>query len=283
MVLAVNGVEFPIEGKGDAKIWFNGHECSLRNVLFSSKLRKNLMSGPMLDQNGLKFISENRQIKVYAENKLSFKANLEQGLYYAYPDIEPKYASRVEKTFKIEGKPNDLMTWHGRFGHANVDYILKTSRLDAVRGLPNLKRQLNFECEPCKLNRYKRVSFQSIECTRSKAPLNLLQCDVWGPANVIDTLTRFMIRDERQLGLKVKAFRSDIGGEFIANILNDLFVERGIKHDRTNIYTRHQNGATERLNRTVIDGARTVLSESGLDSFRPEAVLLSLWSKSYTH
>ncbi|GFY02965.1 hypothetical protein TNCV_979711 [Trichonephila clavipes] len=77
------------------------------------------------------------------------------------------------------------MTWHERFGHANVDYILKTSRLDAVRGLPKLKKPLNFECIPCRLNKYKRVSFQSIECTRSKAPLNLLHCDVWGPANVI--------------------------------------------------------------------------------------------------
>ncbi|GFR28500.1 retrovirus-related Pol polyprotein from transposon TNT 1-94 [Trichonephila clavata] len=64
MVLAVNNVEFPIEGKGDVKIWFNGHECLIRNVLFSSKLRKNLMSRPILDQYGLTFIGENGQIKV---------------------------------------------------------------------------------------------------------------------------------------------------------------------------------------------------------------------------
>ncbi|GFY52529.1 hypothetical protein TNIN_58621 [Trichonephila inaurata madagascariensis] len=94
----------------------------------------------MLDQNGLKFIGENGQIKVYAGNKLIFKANLEQGLYHAYPDIKPKYASSDEKAIKTEGKLNDLMTWHERFGHANVDYILKTSRLDAVRGLPKLKK-----------------------------------------------------------------------------------------------------------------------------------------------
>ncbi|GFU38126.1 hypothetical protein TNCV_4328331 [Trichonephila clavipes] len=116
----------------------------------------------MLDQNGLKFIGENRQIKVYAGNKLIFKANLEQGLYYADQDIEPKYASSVEKAIKIEGKPNDLITWHERFGHANVDYILKTSRLDAA---------------------------------------------------------------ERQLGLKVKAIRSDVGGEFIASILTGFSVD----------------------------------------------------------
>ncbi|GFY41358.1 hypothetical protein TNIN_186131 [Trichonephila inaurata madagascariensis] len=67
-------------------------------------LRKNLMSCPMLDQNGLKFIGENGRIKVYAGNKLIFKAILEQGLYYAYPNIEPKYASSVEKAIKIEGE-----------------------------------------------------------------------------------------------------------------------------------------------------------------------------------
>ncbi|GFW22744.1 copia protein [Trichonephila clavipes] len=267
------------EGKGDVKIWFNDHECLLKNVFFSSKLRKNLMSGPMLDLNGLKFIGKNGQIKVYAGNKQIFKANLEQGLYYAYPDVEPKYASSIEKSVKIKGKPNDLRIWHERFGHANVDYILKTSRLNAVRGLPKIKRPFNFECEPCRLNKYKRVSFQSIECTRSKAPLNLLHCDVWGPANVI---AKFIIRAERQLDLKVKAVRTDFGGEFIASILSDFFVERGIKHEKTNIYTPQQNGVSERLNRTVIDGARTVLSESGLDkSFWPEAVLyfVHVWNR----
>ncbi|GFX89230.1 copia protein [Trichonephila clavipes] len=282
MVLAINGVEFPIEGKGDVKIWFNDHECLLKNVFFS-------------------------------RNKQIFKANLEQELYYAYPDIEPKYASSIEKSVKIKGKPNDLMIWHERFGHANVDYILKTSRLNAVRGLPKIKKPFDFECEPCRLNKYKRVSFQSIECTRSKAPLNLLHCDVWGPANVIgkrgekyylsvlddysrrmfifpmchksdtyDILAKFIIRAERQLDLKVKAVRTDFGGEFIASILSDFFVERGIKHEKTNIYTPQQNGASERLNRTVIDGARTVLSESGLDkSFWPEVVLyfVHVWNR----
>ncbi|GFW76637.1 uncharacterized protein TNCV_4943551 [Trichonephila clavipes] len=124
------------------------------------------------------------------------------------------------------------MTWQERFGHANVDYILKTSRLDAVRGLPKLKKPLNFECEPCRLNKYKKVSFQSKECTRSKVPLNLLHCDVWGPANVIGKRGE---KAERQVGLKVKAVHSDIGGEFIAGILNDFFVEIGTRGYRVRI------------------------------------------------
>ncbi|GFU04439.1 retrovirus-related Pol polyprotein from transposon TNT 1-94 [Trichonephila clavipes] len=58
--------------------------------------------------------------------------------------------------------------------------------------------------------------------------------------------------------------------------------DRGIKHERTNSYTPQQNGASERLNRTVIGRARTVLSESGLDkSFWPEAALyfVYVWNR----
>ncbi|GFT02235.1 uncharacterized protein TNCV_84881 [Trichonephila clavipes] len=232
-----NAPTFVIDGQVSQSIHL------IQRSIVASRLRKNLMSSPMLDQNRLKFIGVNGQIKVYTGNKLIFKANLEQGLFYAYPNIEPKYASSVEKAIKIEGKPNYLMTWHERFGHINVDYILKTSLLDAARGLPELKKPLNFECVPCRLNKYKRVSFQSIECTRSKAPLNLLHCNVWGPANVI---------------------------------------EKGIKHERTNIYMPQQNGAWEYRNRTLIDKARTVPSESGLDkSFWPKAVIyfVHVWNR----
>ncbi|GFY10359.1 copia protein [Trichonephila clavipes] len=101
-------------------------------------------------------------------------------------------------------------------------------------------------------------------------------------SDTYDILAKFIIRAERQLDLKVKAVRTDFGGEFIASILSDFFVERGIKHEKTNIYTSQQNGASERLNRTIIDGARTVLSESRLDkSFWPEAVLyfVHVWNR----
>ncbi|GFQ90683.1 hypothetical protein TNCT_67381 [Trichonephila clavata] len=69
-------------------------------------------------------------------------------------------------------------------------------------------------------------------------------------SDTYDTLTKFIIRAERQLDLKVKTISSDIGGEFITSILTGFFVNRGIKHKKTNNYTPQQNGASERLNRT---------------------------------
>lgn len=88
MILAVNGVEFPIEGKGDVKLCFNGNVCILKRVLYSHKLRKNLISGPMLDQNGFRFEGGNSKIVVYCKNTVVFIAKLKQGLYDAYPDNE---------------------------------------------------------------------------------------------------------------------------------------------------------------------------------------------------
>ncbi|GFV89340.1 retrovirus-related Pol polyprotein from transposon TNT 1-94 [Trichonephila clavipes] len=48
-------------------------------------------------------------------------------------------------------------------------------------------------------------------------------------SDTYDILAKFIIRAERQLDLKVKVVRTDFGGEFIASILSDFFVEGGIK------------------------------------------------------
>lgn len=101
-------------------------------------------------------------------------------------------------------------------------------------------------------------------------------------SDVYDVFTRFVYRAERQLGRKVKAIRTDNGGEFISDLITDFCLDRRIKPEKTNTYTPQQNGAAERLNRTVLDGARTVLSKSGLDkSFWPEAILffVHVWNR----
>ncbi|GFS56460.1 beta-ureidopropionase [Trichonephila clavipes] len=52
----------------------------------------------------------------------------------------------VEKNSGDNVKVNKLREWHKKFGHTNIDYILKT-RLNAVRGLPTLKKMQQFEYE----------------------------------------------------------------------------------------------------------------------------------------
>ncbi|GLI66843.1 hypothetical protein VaNZ11_010825, partial [Volvox africanus] len=65
-------------------------------------------------------------------------------------------------------------------------------------------------------------------------------------------------------GFRVKEVRSDRGGEFINSPLQEFFRTKGIRHGPTVGYAPEQNGAAERLNRTLLEKIRALLAESQL-------------------
>jgi hypothetical protein len=69
---------------------------------------------------------------------------------------------------------------------------------------------------------------------------------------------------KKQCGSKVIAVRSDRGGEYVNKTFQAFFASKGVPHQRTAPYTPQQNGAAERLNRTLMEKARPMLVESGL-------------------
>ena len=62
----------------------------------------------------------------------------------------------------------------------------------------------------------------------------------------------------------VRTLRSDNGGEFEGNSFKQYLAERGIRHETSAAYTPAQNGVAERGNRTIMDGARSMLLASNL-------------------
>ena len=50
---------------------------------------------------------------------------------------------------------------------------------------------------------------------------------------------------------KVKAIRSDGGGEYMSNEFKKYLEEHGIHHQATTAYSPQQNGVAERMNRTL--------------------------------
>ena len=69
---------------------------------------------------------------------------------------------------------------------------------------------------------------------------------------------------ERSSGKKIKIFRSDNGGEYICSEFATYLTQEGIIHEFTTPHTPQQNGAAERLNRTLIEGVHTMLANSKL-------------------
>ncbi|CAI7883837.1 unnamed protein product [Closterium sp. NIES-54] len=73
-----------------------------------------------------------------------------------------------------------------------------------------------------------------------------------------------MPRAQRESGHKVKVIRTDNGGEFIGADFEAVLKKKGIQHQLTVPYNPQQNGVAERFNRTLQEGAHTLLGRAGL-------------------
>jgi hypothetical protein len=67
-----------------------------------------------------------------------------------------------------------------------------------------------------------------------------------------------------ETGNTVRTLRSDNGGEYTGTEFNKYLAEKGIRHETSAAYTPAQNGVAERGNRTLLDGARSMLLASNL-------------------
>ncbi|CAI5969329.1 unnamed protein product [Closterium sp. NIES-65] len=77
-------------------------------------------------------------------------------------------------------------------------------------------------------------------------------------------LNEWMPRAQRESGHKVKVIRTDNGGEFIGNEFEAVLKKKGIQHQLTVPYNPQQNDVAEPFNRTLQEGARTLLGRAGL-------------------
>ncbi|GKC78570.1 retrovirus-related pol polyprotein from transposon TNT 1-94 [Tanacetum coccineum] len=151
-----------------------------------------------------------------------------------------------------KASPTQAWLWHRILSHLNFNYINLLSKKDVVIGLPKLN---------------------------SKGRLNLLHMDLCGPMRVasingkkyilviiddysIYTWTLFL----RHQALVIYVL-TDRGTEFLNKTLNAFFKEEGIEHQTSTPQTPEQNGVVERRNRTLVEAARMMLSNSKLPLF----------------
>ncbi|KAK1650547.1 hypothetical protein QYE76_068352 [Lolium multiflorum] len=123
-------------------------------------------------------------------------------------------------------------------------------------------------------------------------PLELLHLDLFGPSHydtlggskyglvIVDDYSRyswvfllkskdethrefitFAKKAQRTYESEIKAIRTDNGTEFKNYTMQEFVDDEGIKHEFSAPYTPQQNGVVERKNRTIIEMARTMLSE----------------------
>ena len=84
-------------------------------------------------------------------------------------------------------------------------------------------------------------------------------------AEVFNYFKEFKAMVELQIGKKIKCLRTDNGGEFCSNDFDTFCKDCDIKREKTTLYSPPQNGVAERMNMTLMEKARSMLSGVGLE------------------
>ena len=97
-------------------------------------------------------------------------------------------------------------------------------------------------------------------------------------SEVFEKFKEFVAWTEDLTGKQVKILRSDNVGEYKSKEFDKFCKEQGIKHEFTIARTPQQNGVSERMNRTVIESARSMLQQGKMPPrFWAKAVYTALY------
>ena len=198
--------------------------------------------------------------------------------------------------------------WHARFGHLNFRALRDLSCKSMVLGMPTVNR-VEQVCDGCVLGKQHRLPFPQASNYRAEKGLQLVHADLCGHITpktpggcsyfllVVDDHSRYMWvevlkskdqaldcfkkivkRAEVESDNKLKALRTDRGGEFLSNLFSVFCDEQGIMHYTTTPYSPQQNGVVERRNQFVVEMARCMLKAMSVPArFWGEAVLTAVY------
>ena len=296
-VLMGNNAPCKVVGKGAVQIkMFDGIIRTLTNVRHVPDLKRNLVSLGTLDAQGCRFSAEGGVLKITKGALVVMKACRSGNLYVLQ-------GSTVTGVVAVSSTPKADTTrlWHMRLGHMGEKGLTLLSKRGLLCGQSTGKMEF---CEHCVFGKQKRVSFQTPAVHKTKGTLDYIHSDLWGPSRIpskggarymltfIDdysrkvwvyflkqksdvflTFKQWKILIEKQTGKHIKRLRTDNGLEFCGSEFNDFCKNEGIARHRTVRMTPQQNGVAERMNRTLLERARCMISNAGLTlDFWAEAI-----------
>jgi hypothetical protein len=180
--------------------------------------------------------------------------------------------------------------WHQRFGHASDDALKRvpeSSKTPIKIDFPRKKHT----CPGCAFGKQHQKTFSEnpqrathfgelIHSDLLEFPIQSYHKHKWAitflddyssavtiallrsKSQAFKALKDFVALISTQHDAKVKRFRTDNGGEYVSQEMEDFFKEKGIIHETTAPYAHQQNGRAERLNRTLLDKIRAMMTNA---------------------
>ena len=219
-----------------------------------------------------------------------------------------------EKASMVSEDLPEVDLWHQRLGHLNRQQLNTLVDRDLASGIKlSTTSKLSF-CEGCVEGKMQRKPFKPLTHQQSKKKLELVHSDVCGPLQAesiggsryfvtfIDDYSRcvsvYFIKHKTEVFEKFKLFeamvtkecgepimklRTDNGGEYMSKDFQAYLTSKGIEHQLTIPHSPQQNGVAERLNRTLMQSAKAMLSHSNLpNKFWAEAVATAAYLRNRT-
>ena len=289
-----NGQQAKAAGTGEVllntNVSGNATDILLLDVLYVPEAKANLFSIKQAASSGASIVFKHDKCVINKNGRTCMEGFIKEGIYILRQEEQLAFAASSKHTPEL---------WHRRLGHLGYNNLYKLKTQDMVEGLPisaaDIKAQQSTLCEPCVKSKQHRLPFPDSE-RKSSRPMELLHMDVCGPMqeashagavylatflddysklSVVRTLANksdvpaavkeVVLMLETQTGQKLRMVRTDRGSEYLNAPLMDFFKSKGIIHETTAPYTPQQNGAAERLNRTLMDRVRAMVHGAGLD------------------
>ena len=271
---------------------------SLKNVLYVPEMAINLFSVFAVIKEGNYVLFDDDNVRIFSNAKALRAIGERKNKLYYLRCKELAKANSNEANMASVGKKENLKLWHRRLGHAGNTRIQGAIKNNAIQGTKIGIRELQYEgdlCEPCELAKAKRIPFPNQSMPWTTKRLQLVHSDICGPltprslggnsyfitftddfsrvsrvyflkqkSQALDALKDFVASAENETEEKIKILRTDNGGEYISNAMQNFLKSRGIQHQRTVPDSPQQNGVSERLNRTLLEMARAMMADSEL-------------------
>jgi hypothetical protein len=269
----------------------------VHNVVYAPEISTNLLSVSKIIEKGhtVEFKGSRCEIKSKYGDLLA-TAHDHGGIYKL---------DSAEQSANITTTSHASELWHRRVGHPGNSIAVHFK--EAVTGC-NSVPATEGTCVPCLQGKHHRGPFPK-DGKRAVNLLDLIHSDLCGPMEndslggsryfftLIDDHSKkihvyflrhknevskcikdFKIFAENQLERKMKVLRSDNGKEYVNNELKAYLESTGVRHQLTIPYTPQQNGVAERTNRTIVEKARSLLSDAGLPkAYWAEAVSTAVY------
>ncbi|KAH9779930.1 Integrase catalytic domain-containing protein [Citrus sinensis] len=245
---------------------FDGMVRELKDVRFVPALKKNLISVDALEDKGYKVTIEDGIMKFTHRAMVILQGVRRHNLYYLK-------GGTTDEANVVETHSDTTELWHVRLRHAREKSLQTLMRHGLLKSTKTCKLNL---CEYCIVGKKTRVRFGTTNHD-TREILEYVHSDVWGPTKtasiggshyfvtfvddfsrrvwvytmrakdeVLEIFVKWMKLVETQTGRTIKVLRSDNGNEYTS----DLFL---------------QNGVAERMNHTLLEKVRCILSNAGLD------------------